>query len=95
VNSCGAHSIPTNPKGVQIVRLRRLVPPARPHGSSEAADVTCAYHALGRIRHTGSILDTRLAHLSYEHCRYGGRPFRMFRWVLKCYVPARPHIYPS
>jgi len=41
------------------------------------------------------MFDTRSAHLSYEHCRYGGRPFRMFRWVLKCYVPARPHIYPS
>jgi len=72
-----------------------ITTPCEDAWSGTARDVNSAYHALGLVRHAGSISLNRIAHLSYLSCRYGGRPFRMFRWVLKCYVPARPHIYPS
>ena len=72
-----------------------ITTPCEPARLGEAIAGYIAHHALGLMRHPGSTLDNNGAHLSYPHCRYGGRPFRMFRWVLKCYVPARPHIYPS
>ena len=48
-----------------MVRLRRLLPLRAPW-SGEAADMNCAHHALSRMRHPGSMLDTNMAHLSYS-----------------------------